>query len=185
MEQSKTESSHETLSIHPSQINRSFVIPDKPDSSNETIGGKDHIVTDKVKGYIGNGGRVIHYSPQQSNYKFDQSYTNVLNNIYNEDKREGVKNTMEPNVKNYIDGRLDSIEKSMVAQEKLMTEKMEHLFTKMDSRLDNQLNQTKLLLGEFKEGLEKDKKESRKFLVTTFLSGLGVAVAIIIFALSN
>lgn len=83
---------------------------------------------------------------------------------------------MEINPKEYIDGKIESLEKTIEvrldAQDNLFSEKIDHLHTKIDSTLDKKFS-------EFKEKLDTNKKESRKFFLTTIISTVSIAVAVL------
>ena len=96
---------------------------------------------------------------------------------------KGVSN-LEITPKEYIDDRINSLEKSMDdkfnAQDQILSGKFDlveaninHLHTKIESSLETKFNL-------FKTQLSKEQKESRRFLITTILASVGIATAIII-----
>ncbi|MBE1556067.1 hypothetical protein [Sporosarcina limicola] len=84
---------------------------------------------------------------------------------------------MDITPKEYIDGRIGALAKSMdekfITQEKLLSEKIDHLHMKIDGSLETKFNS-------FKTQLSIDQKESRRFLITTILTSVGIATALII-----
>ncbi|GGB61300.1 hypothetical protein GCM10011409_43180 [Lentibacillus populi] len=83
---------------------------------------------------------------------------------------------MDASIKGYIDDRINSLEKSinhrMDSQEKLLSEKIDHLHTKNEKTI-------KESISEFKVSFDKDRKEDRKFFVTTAIAISAVVVAIL------
>ncbi|MDW0112247.1 hypothetical protein QT711_03555 [Sporosarcina saromensis] len=84
---------------------------------------------------------------------------------------------LEITPKEYIDDRVTALEKSMDhkidAQGKLLSEKIDHLHTKFEGSLETKFNS-------FKTEILKEDKESRRFLITTILTSIGIATATII-----
>lgn len=115
-------------------------------------------------------------STLRGNINYGSTYSTNASTIGVREKHKDEVNSMEINPKDYIDGRLEVLEKSMetrlVAQEKLLSEKLEHLHTKIDNTLN-------IKFSTFKDELVKDKNESRKFILTTVISTVSVAVALL------
>ncbi|AUJ25148.1 hypothetical protein [Virgibacillus dokdonensis] len=93
---------------------------------------------------------------------------------HDSNQKEGLN--MDTSVKGYIDDRFNSLEKSInnriASQEKLLSEKIDHLHTKNEKTITDSM-------AKFKETFEKDRKEDKKFLLTTAISIAAVAVAIL------
>lgn len=87
---------------------------------------------------------------------------------------------MELKIKGYLDDRMRSLEKSLNqridTQERVLSEKIDHLQTKTEKSINESISS-------FQEGFRKEKKEDRKFYVTTAIALTAVAVTIIGFLL--
>ncbi|EPD52738.1 hypothetical protein HMPREF1210_01118 [Paenisporosarcina sp. HGH0030] len=83
---------------------------------------------------------------------------------------------MEINPKEYIDGKIDTLEKTMEirleSQEKLLSEKIDHLHTKIEKTIGDKFS-------DYENKINAARKEDRKFYVTTALALAGVIVAVI------
>lgn len=90
--------------------------------------------------------------------------------------KEGER-SMEISQKEYVDQRIDNLEKSIdfkfSATENLLSEKIDHLHTKLDASLESKFNS-------LKSELSKDQTESKRFLITTAIAVGSIATAIII-----
>lgn len=80
---------------------------------------------------------------------------------------------MDTEIKGYIDHQINNLEKSfnqrIDSQEKLLSEKIDHLHTKTEKTINDSLNN-------FKDSFEKSRKEDRKFLITIAVSIIALTV---------
>ncbi|MFD1350205.1 hypothetical protein [Oceanobacillus caeni] len=93
-----------------------------------------------------------------------------------ESSSEGGMTIMDSNTKSYVDDQISSLEKSINRrldyQEKIFSEKLDHLHTKTEKTIGDKLS-------DFKDSFERGRKEDRKYMTTISISIAGVAVAVI------
>ncbi|NBJ71354.1 MULTISPECIES: hypothetical protein [Clostridia] len=103
-------------------------------------------------------------------------YTYIDDKIEVRTNEKSEVEKMDDNVKVYIDQRIDNLEKSLDQkfefQQHIFSEKIDHLNTKTEKIISEKF-------ATFKEENDKNRKEDRKFLISTGIAIAAVAVGIL------
>lgn len=83
---------------------------------------------------------------------------------------------VEIDIKEYLDSKISAVEQKLEGKidsnQTLIVEKLDHLHTKIEASLEQKITN-------LEKAQAQEKKESRKFILTTVIASVGVAVAII------